>query len=78
MENGCGPYVIPAWGLTSGMLPSEVSNLKCLMMFAKKRKFSILARFSPRHLLFPIPKGMFLSSALYFPSTVMNLSGLSG
>ena len=37
---------------------------------------SILARDSPRHLLLPIPKGIFLSSARYLPLMSRNLSGL--
>ena len=76
--NGAGEFVSPDTGLRSGITPA-VSHLnsQCLIRFAKIRKLSILARDSPRHLLLPIPNGIFLSSALNFPST-MNLSGLRG
>ena len=51
-------------------------NLNFLKIFAKKRKFSILASDSPRHFLRPIPNGFNISLWQYFPWSSRNLSGL--
>jgi len=68
--------VRPPSGSNIGISPSRHVNLKHLTMLANRSKFSILARFSPRHFLLPNPNGMSLSSETYLLLEI-NLQGLN-
>ena len=74
--NGWGPFVNPTSGSSEGSVSPALENLKVLKMLAKNRKFSILARDSPRHFLLPIPNGWSISLGLKNPSASRNRSGL--
>ena len=49
-----------AFSTVIGRIRFIFKNLNLFSKLAKNSKFSILANVSPRHLLAPIPKGMFL------------------
>ena len=73
---GKGPFVNPTSGSRDGGESPTQENLKFFKMFDRNRKFSILARVSPRHFLLPIPKGWSISLFSKLPSSFKNLSGL--
>uniref|UniRef100_H2XN88 Uncharacterized protein n=1 Tax=Ciona intestinalis TaxID=7719 RepID=H2XN88_CIOIN len=70
--NGKKPNpVIPSSIGGRSWLSGSGRTLNLLIMLARKRKISILANFSPRHDLHPIPNGITFLEGMNFPSLSM-------